>query len=86
MVFAPVYIPAVYKASLFSTSFPRFAICRLFDDGHSDRCEVIFHWDLRFPDISDVEHPFVFGHVTLMLLSLLICKMITILGAISVSS
>ena len=76
----------MYKGSLFSMCSPAFVICVVFDDGHSDRCEVMFHWDLRFPDISDVEHPFVFGHVTLMLLSLLICKMITILGAISVSS
>ena len=31
---------------------PRLVICVLFDDGHSDRCEVITHhgFDLRFPD------------------------------------
>ena len=38
--------------SLFSTSLPTFLICVLFNDGHSDRCEVIFHcgFDLHFPD------------------------------------
>ena len=42
--------PAVYKISLFSRSSLTFGICRLFDDGHSDRCEVIFHcgFDLHF--------------------------------------
>ena len=41
----------VYKCSLFSTSLPTF-ICVLFDDGHSDRCEVISHcgFDLHFLD------------------------------------
>ena len=36
--------------SLFSTSSPGFIICRLFDDGHSDWCEVISHcsFDLHF--------------------------------------
>ena len=33
--------PTVYKASLFSTSSPTFVICVLFDDSHSDICEVI---------------------------------------------
>ena len=35
-------------------------ICRLFDDGHSDRCEVIPQgsFDLRFLITSDVEHLF----------------------------
>ena len=38
------------KHSLFSTSSPAFIVCRFFDDGHSDRCEVISHcvFDLRF--------------------------------------
>ena len=33
-------------------------VCRLFDDGHSDSCEVIAHYsfDLHFSNISDVEH------------------------------
>ena len=67
-------------------SSPTFVICVLFDDSHSDRCEVIFHWGLHFPDISNVEQSSVFSHITLMLLSLLICKMITTLGPTSVSS
>ena len=29
------------EPSLLSTTFPAFIVCRLFDDGHSDRCEVI---------------------------------------------
>ena len=38
--------------SLLSTSLPTFLICVLFNDGHSDRCEVVFHcgFDLHFPD------------------------------------
>ena len=32
--------------SLFSTPFPAFIVCRLFDDGHSDQCEVIPHCSL----------------------------------------
>ena len=36
--------------SLFSTPSPAFIVCRLFDDGHSDSCEVIYHcsFDLHF--------------------------------------
>ena len=36
--------------SLFTTCFLAFIVCRLFDDGHSDWCEVISHcgFDLRF--------------------------------------
>ena len=39
-----------YKGSLFSTSPPIFIICGLFDDSHSDCCEVIPHcdFDLHF--------------------------------------
>ena len=38
------------KCSLFSTLSPAFIVCRLFDDGHSDQCEVISHcsFDLHF--------------------------------------
>ena len=34
----------------FSTPSPAFIVCRLFDDGHSDQCEVISHctFDLHF--------------------------------------
>ena len=40
------------KSSLFSTPSPAFIVCRLFDGGHSDRCEVIPHcgFDLHFPN------------------------------------
>ena len=31
------------EGSLFSTSSPAFIVCRIFDDGHSDWCEVIPH-------------------------------------------
>ena len=42
--------PTVQEHSLFSTPSPAFTLCRLFDDGHSDHCEVISHWsfDLHF--------------------------------------
>ena len=40
----------VQESSLFSTLSPAFIACRLFDDGHSDWCEVISHcsFDLHF--------------------------------------
>ena len=42
--------PTVQACSLFSTPFPAFIVCRLFDEGHSDQCEVISHcsFDLHF--------------------------------------
>ena len=42
--------PTVQERSLFSTPFPAFIVCRLFDDGHSNQCEVIPHcgFDLHF--------------------------------------
>ena len=44
-----VSIPVVQEHSLFSTPFPAFIVCRLFDDGHSDQCEVISRsFDLHF--------------------------------------
>ena len=44
--------PTVQEGSLSSTSLPTFLICVLFDDRHSDRCEVISHcgFDLHFSD------------------------------------
>ena len=38
------------EGSLFSTPSPEFIVCRFFDDGHSDWCEVIphFSFDLHF--------------------------------------
>ena len=44
--------------SLFSTPSPAFIVCRLFDDGHSDRCEVVSHCSLDLHFSSDVEHLF----------------------------
>ena len=42
--------PTVQECSLYSTPSPAFIVCRLFDDGHSDWCEVILHcnFDLHF--------------------------------------
>ena len=42
--------PIVQECSLFSTSSLVFIVCRLFDDGQSDGCEVIAHcsFDLHF--------------------------------------
>ena len=42
---------------LFSMSLPILFVCCLFDNNHSDRCEVIAHHgtDLHFSEISDVE-------------------------------
>ena len=38
------------RASFFSTPSPAFIVCRRFDDGRSDQCDVITHcsFDLRF--------------------------------------
>ena len=38
------------RVPLFSTPSPAFVICRLFNDGHSDQCEVVPHcsFDLHF--------------------------------------
>ena len=41
----------VHQGSLFSTFSPTFVICVLFDDSHSDRCEVMM--------ISSVKHLFI---------------------------
>ena len=34
----------MWEVSLFSTPYPAFIIYRLFDDDHSDQCEVIHHY------------------------------------------
>ena len=41
---------SMQEGSVFSTSSPACIICRLFDDSHSDPCEVISHcgFDLHF--------------------------------------
>ena len=60
-----------YKSiPFFSTPSPAFIICGLFDDGHSDWCEVISHrgFDLHFSNNERcwasfhvfVSHPYVF--------------------------
>ena len=45
---------------IFSTPSPAFSDCRLFDDGHSDWCEVIYYcgFDLHLPENEQVEHLF----------------------------
>ena len=42
---------AIIRKSLFPTSSLTLLIFCLFDDSHSDMCEVLFHWsfDLHFP-------------------------------------
>ena len=42
--------PTVQEGSLFSTPFPALIVCRHFDGGHSDLCEMIPHcgFDLYF--------------------------------------
>ena len=49
IVAVSIYIPT-NSARAFPFPFPAFIVCRLFDDGHSDRCEVISHchFDLHF--------------------------------------
>ena len=46
------------QVSPFPTHSPAFIICILFDDGHSEWCEVILHYsfDLHFSNVNDVEH------------------------------
>ena len=40
--------PPLNQGSLFSTQFPTFLICGLFENSHSDRCEVISHCGFDF--------------------------------------
>ena len=47
-----------FSLQLFPGHSPAFIVCRLFDNGHSDQCEMIPHggFDLH---LSDVEHLFI---------------------------
>ena len=49
-----VATPTVQDHSLFSTPSLAFIVCRLFDDGHSDPCEMIPHFgfDFRFSGVE----------------------------------
>ena len=44
--------PTLQKCFYYSTSSPTLAVCCLFDDSHSEKCEVASHCDfnLHFPD------------------------------------
>ena len=48
--FHTIFPPTMQECLLFSTPSPAFIACRIFDDGHSDWCEVISHcsFDLHF--------------------------------------
>ena len=62
------------EGSLFSRLSPARVVCRLFDDDHSDWCEVISHcgFDMHFSDSEQcrayfhvsVSHLFVFGEMS----------------------
>ena len=63
IVVAPIFIPTnSVGGSFFSTLFPAFVICRLFDGSHSDWCEEIprFSLYLHFSINSNVEHFFMY--------------------------
>ena len=50
------FSPIVQEGSLFSTSSQAFIVCRLFNDGYSDWCEMILHCSfyLHFSNIEMV--------------------------------
>ena len=58
MAYQFTFARMVQEGPLFSTPSPAFIVCGLFDDGHSDWCEVIFHcsFDLHFSNNMNVEH------------------------------
>ena len=49
IVAASTYVPlTVEESSLFFTPSPAFVFCRVFNDGHSDQCEVVPHCSFDF--------------------------------------
>ena len=58
----PVYIPTSIQGFLFSTLSPILVISCLFDNKHSNGCGMISccDFDLHLPDVSDVEHLFMY--------------------------
>ena len=60
LVAAPIYISTNSVGAFpFLHTISRIVICRLFNEGHSDQCEVVLHcFDLHSLIISDVEHLF----------------------------
>ena len=43
-----MFSPTVSEGPLFSPPSPAFIVCRFFDSGHSDWCEVISHGSFDF--------------------------------------
>ena len=62
------FSPTEQEDFLYSTSSPAFIVCRFFDDGHSDQCEVIHRcsFDLHFSDNQRCRASFhmIFGHMS----------------------
>ena len=55
------FLPRVEDGSPFFTCSPAFIVCRFFDDGHSEQCEVISHCSFHYCIcliISNVGHLF----------------------------
>ena len=50
------YISLQAHQECISTSFLSFIVCRFFDDGHSDRCEVIPHYSFDFSSVQSLRH------------------------------
>ena len=50
--------PTVKEGSLFSTTPPLFIICRLYDDGHPDQCDIPHYDFFTYLIIDNVEHIF----------------------------
>ena len=51
--------PTVQGHSFFSTPSPAFIVYRLFDDGHSDRCEVISHCSFGLHFSNNEDYPLI---------------------------